>query len=86
MVVNAAEKGPPALIMRWWPEAAAHIPSDPRLSDLEAEHHQLTMNARAPEQVLCPFVGADRAVQPRSSVRRPGCVTTSATTSEIPFQ
>jgi hypothetical protein len=45
------EKRPPAL--RGWPEAAAHIPRDRRLGDLEAEHQQLTMNARrAPEQVF----------------------------------
>jgi len=37
------EKGPPAL--RRWQPAAAHIPSNRRLSDLEAELEQLTMNA-----------------------------------------
>src|SRR3990170_5201707 len=45
-----AEKRPPAL--RRWPPAAAHIPSDRRLSDLEAELEQFTMNAwYAPERV-----------------------------------
>jgi hypothetical protein len=63
------EKRPPAL--RWWPEAAAHIPSDRRL-DLEAEHHQLTMNARrAPEQVFFAH-SSDQILQfsrdPRSAV------------------
>jgi hypothetical protein len=44
------QKGPPAL-SRWQP-AAAHIPSNRRLSDLEAELEQFTMNAwRAPERV-----------------------------------
>jgi hypothetical protein len=37
-----AEKRAPAL--RWWPRVAAHIPSDCRLSDLEAELEQFTMN------------------------------------------
>ena len=37
------QKGPPAL--RRWQPAAAHIPSNRRLSDLEAELEQLTMNA-----------------------------------------
>ena len=39
-----AEKRPPAL--RRWPRVAAHVPSDRRLGDLEAELEQLTMNAR----------------------------------------
>ena len=37
-----AQKRTPAL--RWWPRVAAHIPSDCRLSDLEAELEQLTVN------------------------------------------
>jgi hypothetical protein len=37
-----AQKRAPAL--RWWPQVAAHIPSDCRLSDLEAELEQFTMN------------------------------------------
>src|ERR1700693_4007949 len=39
-----AEKRPPAL--RRWPRVAAHVPSDRRLGDLEAELEQLTMNPR----------------------------------------
>jgi hypothetical protein len=43
-----AQKRAPAL--RWWPPVAAHIPSDCRLSDLEAELEQFTMNVwGAPE-------------------------------------
>ena len=38
-----AEKRPP--VLRRWPPAAAHIPSDRRLGDLEAELEQFTMNA-----------------------------------------
>ena len=38
-----AQKRAPAL--RWWARVAAHIPSDCRLSDLEAELEQFTMNA-----------------------------------------
>jgi hypothetical protein len=37
-----AEKRPPAL--RRWPRVAAHVPSDCRLGDLEAELEQLAMN------------------------------------------
>jgi hypothetical protein len=45
-----AEKRPPAL--RRWPRVAAHIPRDCRLSDLETELNQLTMNVwGAPERV-----------------------------------
>src|SRR5450830_1792883 len=45
-----AEKRTPAL--RWRPRVAAHIPSDCRLSDLEAELEQFTMNVSgAPERV-----------------------------------
>ena len=45
-----AQKRAPAL--RWWPRGAAHIPSNRRLSDLEAELEQLTVDARgAPERV-----------------------------------
>ena len=45
-----AQKRAPAL--RRWPRATAHIPSDRRLSDLEAELEQLTMNAwSAPQRV-----------------------------------
>src|ERR1035438_4146750 len=42
-----AEKRPPAL--RRWPPTAAHIPSDCRLSDIEAELEQFTMNVWAPQ-------------------------------------
>src|SRR6201996_2200696 len=41
-----AEKRLPAL--RRWPRVAAHVPSDRRLGDLEAELEQLTMCAARP--------------------------------------
>jgi hypothetical protein len=54
------QKGPPAL--RRWQPAAAHIPSDCRLSDLEAELEQFTMNAwGAPERVRPAHLGNERA-------------------------
>src|SRR5665648_141112 len=54
------EKRPPALRRR--PPAAAHIPSDRRLSDIEAELEQLTMNAwRAPECVRAAHLANERA-------------------------
>jgi hypothetical protein len=55
-----AEKRPPAL--RRWPPAAAHIPSDRRLSDIEAELEQFTMNAWcAPERVRAAHLANERA-------------------------
>ena len=45
-----AEKRPPAL--RWWPRVAAHIPSNRRLSDLQAELEQLTVNVWAPQSAF----------------------------------
>src|SRR5438093_1405625 len=55
-----AEKRPPAL--RRWPKAATHIPSDRRLSDLEAKLEQLTMNAwRAPESICAAHLANERA-------------------------
>ena len=55
-----AEKRPPAL--RRWPRVAAHIPSDRRLGDLEAELEQLTMNAwRAPKRVRTAHLANERA-------------------------
>src|SRR5207245_2229683 len=55
-----AEKRPPALGR--WPRAAAHIPSDRRLSDIEAELEQLTMNAwRTPEWVRTAHLANERA-------------------------
>ena len=55
-----AQKRAPAL--RWWPRAAAHIPSDCRLSDLEAELEQLTMNVwGAPERVRAAHLANERA-------------------------
>ena len=45
-----AQKRPPALGR--WPRATAHVPSDRRLSDLEAKLEQFTMNVwRTPEWV-----------------------------------
>jgi hypothetical protein len=44
-----AQKRAPAL--RWWPRVAAHMSSDCRLSDIEAELEQFTMSAWcAPER------------------------------------
>src|ERR1700756_5447194 len=55
-----AEKRPPAL--RRWPRAAAHVPSDRRLGDLEAELEQLTMNTwRAPKCVRTAHLANERA-------------------------
>src|SRR5947207_12108658 len=55
-----AEKRPPAL--RRCPKAAAHIPSDCRLGDLEAQLEQLTMNAWcAPESVCAAHLANQRA-------------------------
>src|ERR1700739_4714408 len=55
-----AEKRPPAL--RRWPRVAAHVPSDRRLGDLEAELEQLTMNARrAPKCVRTAHLANERA-------------------------
>ena len=55
-----AEKRPPAL--RRWPPTAAHIPSDCRLSDIEAKLEQFTMNAWcAPERVRAAHLANERA-------------------------
>src|SRR5665648_483493 len=55
-----AEKRPPAL--RWRPRVAAHVPSDRRLGDLEAELEQLTMNTRrAPKRVRTAHLANERA-------------------------
>src|SRR5665647_3289624 len=55
-----AAKRPPAL--RRWPRVAAHIPSDRRLGDLEAELEQLTMNTRrAPKCVRTAHLANERA-------------------------
>src|ERR1039457_4656189 len=54
------QKGPPALRRRQ--PAAAHIPSNRRLSDLEAELEKLTMNAWcAPERVRAAHLANERA-------------------------
>src|ERR1700688_1852163 len=51
---------PPAL--RRWPRVAAHVPSDRRLGDLEAELEQLTMNTRcAPKCVRTAHLANERA-------------------------
>src|SRR5450631_2016325 len=55
-----AQKRAPAL--RWRPRGAAHIPSDCRLSDLEAELEQFTMNVwGAPERVRPAHLANERA-------------------------
>src|SRR4030088_926850 len=55
-----AEKRPPAL--RRWPRVAAHVPSDRRLGDLEADLEQLTMNTRrAPKCVRTAHLANERA-------------------------
>src|SRR5450759_1981713 len=54
------QKRPPAL--RRWQLAAAHISSDCRLSDLEAELEQFTMNVwSAPERVRPAHLANERA-------------------------
>src|SRR5664280_12463 len=66
-----AQKRAPAL--RWWPRVAAHIPSDARLGDLEAELEQFTMNVwGAPERVRPAHLVNERAQlsrDPRSANR-----------------
>src|SRR3982074_2967167 len=53
-------KRPPAL--RRWPRVAAHVPSDRRLGDLEAELEQLTTNTRrAPKCVRTAHLATERA-------------------------
>ena len=55
-----AEKRPPAL--RRGPRATAHIPSNRRLGDLEAELEQFTVNVwGAPERVRPAHLGNERA-------------------------
>ena len=55
-----AQKRAPTL--RWWPRVAAHIPSNRRLSDLEAELEQFTMNVwGAPERVRPAHLANERA-------------------------
>ena len=55
-----AEKRSPA--RRRWPWVAAHVPSDRRLGDLEAELEQLTMNTRrAPKCVGTAHLANERA-------------------------
>src|ERR1039457_6513169 len=55
-----AQKRAPAL--RWWPRVAAHMPRDCRLSDLEAELEQFTMNAWCtPERVRAAHLANERA-------------------------
>src|SRR5580704_12555921 len=77
-----AEKRPPAL--RRWPRVAAHVPSDHRLGDLEAELEQLTMNTRrAPKRVRTAHLANESAAQPRPAVCQHGCGIASANTSEI---
>src|ERR1039458_5856670 len=55
-----AQKGAPAL--RWWPRVVAHIPSDCRLSDLEAKLEQFAMNVwGAAERVRPAHLANQRA-------------------------
>src|SRR5664280_2353708 len=55
-----AQKRAPAL--RWWLRVAGHMPSDCRLSDLEAELEQFTMNAwGAPKRVRTAHLANERA-------------------------
>ncbi len=54
------EKRPPTLGR--WPPTTAHIPSDRRLGDLEAELEQLTMNAwGAPQRIRTAHFANERA-------------------------
>jgi len=54
-----AQKRAPTL--RWWPRVAAYISSDRRLSDLEAELEQFTMNVWG-----APEMGFARLISPMS--------------------
>src|SRR5450759_2375441 len=59
-VGTVAQKRAPAL--RWWACVAGHISSDCRLSDLEAELEQFTMNVwGAPERVRPAHLANERA-------------------------
>src|SRR5450759_3441799 len=59
-----AQKRAPAL--RWWPRVAAHIPSDCRLSDFEAELERFAMNVwGAPERVRPAHLANERAQRNR---------------------
>ena len=46
-----AQKCAPAL--RWWSRVAVHVPSDCRLSDLEAELEQFTVNVWGAPKAVC---------------------------------
>src|ERR1039457_3743354 len=59
-----AQKRAPAL--RWRPRVAAHIPSDCRLSDLEAELEQFTMNVWGASEM----VGATHLANERAQLSR----------------
>ena len=63
------EKRPPALGR--WPPAAAHIPSDRRLGDLEAELEQLTMNAGAPHSEFARLISPMSARSSAETFGRP---------------
>ena len=76
-----AEKRPPAL--RRWPRVAAHVPSDRRLGDLEAELEQLTMNTGAPQNAFARLISpmsVRSSAEP--SVCQHGCEIASANKPE----
>ena len=62
-----AEKRPPAL--RRWPKAAAHIPSDRGLGDLEAKLEQLTMNPWCALESVCAAHLANERAQLNRDLR-----------------
>ena len=70
-----AQKRAPAL--RWWPRVAAHIPSDCRLSDLEAELEQFTMNVRGAPERICPAHLTNERAQLRRDLRSANMVARS---------
>ena len=62
-----AQKRAPAL--RWWTRVAAHIPSDCRLSDLEAKLEYFTMNVWSTPERDCPAHLANKRAQLSRNLR-----------------
>ena len=70
-----AQKRAPAL--RWWPRTAAHISSDRRLSDLESELEQFTVDARGAPKRVCPAHRANQRAQLSRDLRSANMVARS---------
>ena len=70
-----AQKGAPAL--RWWPRVVAHIPSDCRLSDLEAKLEQFAMNVWGASEPVFPAHLANERAQLSRDLRSASMVARS---------